>query len=189
MMAHDKRVMEQRSRKSRERRPLPPLDTAAVERLALRYVERFATTRGRLADYLGRKLRERGLAEGAPAPDLAGLADRLAALGYIDDLAFGTARASSMARRGLGARRVNAALHQAGLDEEDRSAISPMVIEAAAEAALTYARRKRIGPFAAGVADRPLREKQLAAMIRAGHSFTVSRKIVALSPGEEWQES
>ncbi|KTW08260.1 RecX family transcriptional regulator, partial [Sphingomonas sanguinis] len=38
-----------------------------LERLALRYVERFATTEGKLVDYLTRKLRERGWAgEGAP---------------------------------------------------------------------------------------------------------------------------
>ena len=45
-----------------ERRTLPPLDAAALERLALRYVERFATTRGKLTDYLRRKIREIGRA-------------------------------------------------------------------------------------------------------------------------------
>ncbi|HYZ48955.1 MAG TPA: RecX family transcriptional regulator, partial [Sphingomonas sp.] len=39
-----------------------PLDAPALERFALRYVERYATTRARLADYLSRKLRERGWA-------------------------------------------------------------------------------------------------------------------------------
>jgi regulatory protein len=42
------------------RKPPPPLDAAALERMALRYVERFATTRGKLVDYLRRKVRERG---------------------------------------------------------------------------------------------------------------------------------
>jgi regulatory protein len=31
-----------------------PLDSAALDRLALRYVERFATTRAKLAAYLAR---------------------------------------------------------------------------------------------------------------------------------------
>ena len=56
---HNDGVMPQ-TRTSRERRQPPPLDAAALERLALRYVERFATTRGRLTDYLTRKIRERG---------------------------------------------------------------------------------------------------------------------------------
>lgn len=44
----------------RSNRPLTPLDPARLERLALRYVERFATTRVKLTRYLERKVRERG---------------------------------------------------------------------------------------------------------------------------------
>ena len=65
---------------TRERPALPrPLDAAALDQLALRYVERFATTRGKLADYLRRKVRERGW-QGAPV-DPASVAERMAALG------------------------------------------------------------------------------------------------------------
>ena len=62
---------------TRPRRPLPPLNAADLERFALRYVERYATTRGRLAEYLKRKVRERGW-EGATAPDTIALAQRMA---------------------------------------------------------------------------------------------------------------
>jgi len=165
------------------RRPIPPLDHPALERLALRYVERFATTRGRLIDYLKRKVRERGW-EGEAA-DPAAIAERFAELGYIDDRAYGEAKASAMARRGLGARRVAGALHQAGVTGDDADAIAPAVADRAVEAALTFARRRRIGPFAADVADRVLREKQMAAMLRAGHRPTLARRIVDMAPGEE----
>ena len=57
------------------RRPLPPLDQPALERAALRYVERYATTRAKLVAYLHRKLRERGR-EGEI--DVDALADRMA---------------------------------------------------------------------------------------------------------------
>ncbi len=79
------------------RRQAPPLDASALERLALRYVERFATSRAKLADYLRRKIRERGW-DGAPA-DVDALSERMAVLGYIDDRAFAEARARSLARR------------------------------------------------------------------------------------------
>lgn len=167
----------------RERRPPPPLDAAAMERLALRYVERFATTRGRLVDYLRRKIRERGW-EGA-AGDPVALADKLADLGYIDDRAFGEARASAMARRGLGQRRVAGALRQAGIDEDDAQALAPAIEDRAMAAALTFARKKRIGPFATEPADRVLREKQIGAMIRGGHDFSLSRRIASMTPGED----
>lgn len=166
-----------------QRRPAPPLDAAKLERLALRYVERFATTRGRLADYLRRKIRERGW-EGAPGdPDA--LAEKLAELGYVDDRAFAEARATAMARRGLGARRVADALRHAYVEAEDMEAVTPEVEERAPEAALAFARRKRFGPFAAQVADRDLLSKQLAAMARAGHGYDLSRRILALPPGAQ----
>lgn len=166
-----------------KRRAVPPLDAAALDRLALRYVERFATTRGRLTDYLRRKIRERGW-DGAPA-DPAALAERFAELGYIDDRAFGEARAASMARRGLGARRVEGALRAAGIVGDDAQAIAPAIADRAVAAAVAFAKRKRIGPFAATEPDRPLREKQLAAMVRAGHGFDLARRIVAVVPGDE----
>jgi regulatory protein len=111
------------------RRKPPPLDSAALDRLALRYVERFATTRGRLADYLRRKVRERGW-EGTPAdPTL--VAERMADLGYIDDRAYAEAKASAMGRRGLGARRIAGAFRQAGIEQEDAAAVAPTIADGA----------------------------------------------------------
>jgi regulatory protein len=172
-----------RSRVQKERRPAPPLDAAALERRALRYVERFATTRLRLATYLTRKIRERGW-EGEPA-DPSALAEKLAELGYINDRAFGEARASAMARRGLGKRRVAGAFREAGIGVDDAEALAPAIEDRALAAALNFARRKRIGPFAAAPAERPLREKQIGAMIRAGHDFSLSRRIANMSPGDD----
>ncbi|WEK01970.1 MAG: RecX family transcriptional regulator [Candidatus Sphingomonas phytovorans] len=174
------------TRNSRERRPPPPLDAASLERLALRYVERFATTRGRLTDYLVRKIRERGWEGDRTAPE--GLAEKFAELGYIDDRAFGEARAAAMARRGLGKRRVSGVLRQAGIDEEDAEALAPGIEARGLEAALTFARKRRIGPFATVAPDRPQREKQIAAMIRGGHDFTLARRIASMAPGEKIDE-
>src|SRR3546814_652087 len=79
------------------RRSLKPLDAAALDRLALRYVERFATTRAKLAAYLARKIRERGWAGARVEP--AEVASRMAALGYVDDRAFAEARADRKSTR------------------------------------------------------------------------------------------
>lgn len=167
---------------SRNNRRAPPLDAAALDRLALRYVERFATSRGKLAAYLARKVRERGW--DGDLPDTAAVAERMAALGYVDDRAFAEARAGTLTRRGLGARRVTMEWRAAGIDEEDAAALAPGVAEQALAAALAFARRKRIGPFARDIADRDERQRQLAAMLRAGHPVGLGRRIVAASPGE-----
>ena len=168
------------------RRPPPPLDTAALERLALRYVERFATTRGKLSDYLRRKIRERGWA-GAPA-DPAALAERMAELGYVDDLAWAQGKAAALGRRGLGARRVAGALMQARVEEADRATVAPEVADRAVGTALAFARRKRLGPWSRTEVDRAGRDKQLAAMLRAGHPLDLARRILALPPGVEPDE-
>ena len=168
---------------ARPPRPAPPLDRAALDRLALRYVERFATTRGRLRQYLARKLRERGWDDTA-APDVDALAERMATLGYIDDAAYGEMKAASMARRGLGGRRVGEALRHAGLEESDRAALQPGIDERAFTAALAYARRRRIGPYAAAAPDRDALRRATAAMLRAGHGFDLARRILGMAPGE-----
>ncbi len=93
----------------RRRKTRPPLDGEALERLALLYAGRYATTRARLAGYLKRKLSERGWAGEKEAP-VAALVERLAGLGYVDDRAFAASRAAALGRRGYGERGVRQAL-------------------------------------------------------------------------------
>jgi regulatory protein len=164
-------------------RPRPPLDASELERLALRYVERFATTQARLSGYLSRKLRERGWA-GDEAPDPAGVAARMAARGYVDDRAFADARVRAMGRRGLGARRVELALRHDGIGDEDAQAVAEAIAEQGIASAIAFARRRRFGPFAADAPERAQREKQFAAMLRAGHSPEIARKLLSMAPGE-----
>lgn len=165
------------------KRPLPPLDGPSLERLALRYVERFATTRVKLVTYLNGKIRQRGF-DGNP-PDTTAIADRFAAAGYINDRAFGEAKARAMARRGLGDRRVAVALRYAGLNNDDSAALAPAIADRATEAAITFARKRRIGPFADQPADRLTQEKHIAAMIRGGHDFGLARRIATMAPGDD----
>ncbi len=165
------------------RRPVPPLDRPALDRLALRYVERFATTRGKLAAYLTRKIRERGF-DGTP-PDPAEIAERFAELGYVNDRLYAESKAAAMARRGLGARRVGEALRHAGVQPEDAEAIAPQVEARVGQSAIDFARRKRIGPFAAEPADRERIAKQVAAMVRAGHAPGLAWRLARMNPGDD----
>ena len=166
------------------RKPRPPLSAAKLDELALFYVSRFATSRSKLLAYLKRKLRERGW-DGDGEPDLGALADRLVRLGYVDDRAFALAKARSLTARGYGERRVGQALTAAGIGEDEAGDARLLAQSEAVEAALRFARRRSIGPFAAAIPDPKSRERALAAMVRAGHRFGLSRAIVDLSPGDE----
>ena len=167
----------------RKRKPKRPYDREGLERLALFYAGRYATTRARLRAYLSRKIAERGWA-GEGEPPVERLVERLAELRYVDDEAFAVSRAASLGRRGYGERRVRDALAAAGIGDEDGRKAREQARSEAWGAALRFAERRRIGPFAAGQGDRASREKAIGAMLRAGHPLDIARRVVTASPGD-----
>ncbi len=169
----------------RERKPKKPLTAESLNWFALRYVERYATTREKLRKYLNGKLYERGWSGEGSAP-IDALVDRFAELRYVDDRSYGETRAKSLERRGYGLRRVDQALLAAGIDSEMREDIRGEVDEG--EAALAYARRKRIGPFADEKPGPELKQKQFAAMVRAGHSFDRVKAILGADTEEDFDQ-
>lgn len=175
------------NRRERARRAPRPLDKARLDELALAYVARFATSGAQLERYLKRKLRERGW-DGADEPDTGAVVARLVELRYVDDAAYAAMRSGGLLRRGYGPRRVAQALGQAGIADELREATRPGDA-AQRRAGLALARKRRFGPFGAQPTDRAAREKQIAAMLRAGHRLDTAREIVdaaSIAAAEEW---
>ena len=182
----------------------PPLDKARLEELALAYVARFATSAGKLSAYLRRKLRERGWeGEGEPGiegedaakpdvagPDVAGIVARFVALGYVDDAGYARAKGGSLLRRGYGERRVEQALAAAGIGEADREEARASEREQR-RAALTMVRKRRFGPFGPPLSNPVQREKQVAALLRAGHPLASARVLVdaeTIEAAENWAD-
>jgi regulatory protein len=163
------------------------MDQARLQELALRYVGKYSTTRAKLSGYLNRKIRERGW-EGKRPADVGGIADRFAELGYVDDAAYALGQSRSLSARGYGKRRLTDKLRLAGVDEADGGEARRHADAEAVRAALRLAERRRLGPFASIEADRPQREKWVAAMIRAGHGFGLARAISAMRPGADIDE-
>ena len=170
----------------REKRPKKPLDAARLEELALAYVARFATSAAKLERYLQRKLRERGW-DGEDEPDLSALVNRYVERGYVDDEVYARAKAGDLLRRGYGGRRVKQALGQAGIGEGVAESVAPDETTAR-HAVLRMAQKRRFGPFAIEPPEREVLEKQLAALIRAGHSFEMARKVLFASDIEEAED-
>ena len=171
----------------RRKRPPRPLDRARLDELALAYVARFASSEAKLAAYLKRKLRERGW-DGDGDPPVAAMVERYATLGYVDDEAFARSKAGGLLRRGYGARRVDQALFSAGISAELRDGLKP---DPAAQrgAALAMARKRRFGPFGTELPDPARREKQIAALLRAGHPLDSARELVdarTIEAAEDW---
>jgi regulatory protein len=172
--------------RSRPPRKPRPLDPARLEELALSYVARFATSAGKLESYLIRKLRERGW-EGERPADPGAIAARFVDLGYLDDEAYARAKSGGLLRRGYGQRRVAQALHADGIAEDIRDEVRASDGEQR-RAALAFAQRRRIGPWGPP-ADRDGLQKQLAAMMRAGHGFDAARAVIGaptVNAAEQW---
>lgn len=187
----------------RKRRKKPrvrkPLDKSGLRDLALAYAARFATTGAKLERYLARKIRERGVAEDEAKDatrrtgelDVTGLVNRLIELGYVDDDAYARTKSRDLTQRGYGKRRVEQALWAAGVEEETRAAHAPNVLESR-RAAVLLARKRGFGPLGHRIdpeaemqVQRAVKEKQIAAMLRAGHDFEAVRFIVDAAAQED----
>lgn len=160
-----------------------PYDAETLSRAALDYAARYATTRAKLAAYLRRKLKERGwTGEGDPGVDA--IVARFADHGYVNDQAFADARAQALLRRGYGARRITASLRAAGVEADTADGLREEIDAGAEDAALRFARRRRIGPYADHVPDRDERRRWVAAMARAGHAMGTIMRVLAMDATE-----
>lgn len=162
---------------------MPSLDETKLNELALRYVERFATTRAKLRRYLARKVRERGWNEDRE-PDLTAIAERFAKQGYVDDAGYALSKSRSLSNRGYGKRRLIDTLRAAGIDENDSIEARDLADLAAVDSAVLFAKKRRYGPFAGSEQDPKAQQRAIAAMVRAGHDFPLVRAILELAPGD-----
>lgn len=160
------------------------LDQESLHRLAIRYVERYATSRKKLANYLHRKIREREWQDAVP-PAVDQLVERFVEQGYIDDALYAQTKAASLTRRGYGTRRVSHALYQAGISETDGREAFQISETNKWAAADKFARKRRIGPYAETQQADDKCRKQLQAFLRAGHDFDLASRFVFAKPGEE----
>lgn len=170
----------------RPRKSPRPLDQTGLRDLALSYAARFATSAAKLEAYLARKIRERGIADGEEL-DVRAIVERLVELRYVDDEAYARARSGSLMRRGYGARRVEQTLRNDGIGDDLRSDIAPSDY-AKREAAIRMAQKRGFGAFAKSAVDPAKKEKQIAAMARAGHDFTTARFVVETDREEQLDE-
>ncbi len=161
-----------------------PLNEASLNDLALSYVSRYATSRAKLFAYLQRKLRERGWGGERPAdPDA--VADRMVELRYIDDGAYAAMKADAMVRRGYGKRRLSDIYFRDGIAEDDRAEADRLAEDGRWDAAVTFARKKRVGAFAPAPLDPDQQRRALAAFLRAGHDMALARLLISLEPGAD----
>jgi len=99
--------------------------------------------------------------------------ERLREVGLVNDRAFAESRVRSLGAGGRSRRAIEAHLTARGVATEIVREAVPHDASAELDAALAFARKRRIGPFAREEEDRDARRKALGAMARAGFDFGV----------------
>ncbi|MEY2925746.1 MAG: hypothetical protein RL367_223 [Pseudomonadota bacterium] len=167
-----------------QRKERPPIDASELRALALAYVARYLTSQAKLDHYLRRKLRERGWADEGDPP-IAAMVQHCAALGFVDDSGFATAKTASLARRGFGSNRIRAALKGAGVSDTIIAQANCPSEDVARQIALAFVRRKRIGGYATKPATPDQRRKWIATLMNAGHGYALARELAWQDPFED----
>ncbi|WP_375410916.1 regulatory protein RecX [uncultured Methylobacterium sp.] len=175
-----------------------PVTASYLERAALHYLERYSASVAMLRGTLTRRVRNRCRLR---AEDPAAFADlieatvtRAVSAGLVDDSRFTQGRIASLRRRGASSRAVSAKLAAKGvprdlvadaLSQEREAAEAedgPPVEETAAHA---YAKRRRLGPWRRADQRALHRDRDLAAMARAGFPFSLASRIVDARDDDE----
>lgn len=171
--------------RKRRKRPPPRLSEAGLERVAAHWIKRFWGPTAGLRRVLRRHAHASQQAWGGDEAEANAMVEaliaRLVDVGLLNDREVAVQRARSMHERGVSAFGIRGRLRAAGLADEDVQAGLAGLHDGQGDpewrAAVAYARRRRLGPFRVQArAER--RQRDLAAMARAGFSFDLARRVV-----------
>lgn len=174
-----------------------PITVKRLENIAAAYVDRYASSAGRLRDVLLRRLRKARHADAPVVDDAEAVIDGIVAkyvtAGILDDKRFAERKADSLSRRGTSQRRIREKLAMAriGRDDVDHALTSlrdGSDGDSEFTAAVALARRRRLGPFADPSVRRERRDKHLAAMGRAGFALGLARRVIDAKDEDALQE-
>ena len=174
-----------------------PITAKRLENIAASYMDRYASSAGRLRDVLLRRVRKARHAEASVVDDaeavIEGIVARYVKAGILDDRRFAEHKADTLSRRGTSQRRIREKLALARVGREDVDHALASLREAAGgdgefAAAVALARRRRLGPFADPAVRRDRRDKHLAAMGRAGFALGLARRVIDAKDEDALQE-
>lgn len=185
--------------RARTSEPGAPPSKDVLHEAALAYLARTPATAVTLKRVLDRKIatwaRRAERASGDPdtiAANVATCHEAVAAIvtrfrevGLVNDAMFASSRVRTLSRAGRSRRAIAAHLTAKGVDSETVREALPSDAAAELAAAVTFARKRRIGPFAREEApDQKAKQKALAAMARAGFAWNVCERVLRMAREE-----
>ena len=179
------------SKRAAKKKPIKKVSEGYLERAALHYLGRFSSSEHNLSNVLERKVRRRN--EGlAPATDeqkkwISNVVAKCLRFGYVDDAQYAKQRADGLLRKGKPTRIILQDLRYKGIDEELASQVISNLSDSSditpdTRAAAAYVKRRRFGPFRRDHHNpEEKREKEIAAMMRAGFRYDLVKATLEMS--------
>ena len=179
--------------------PGPAPSREVLHEAALAYLARGSATAATLTRVLERRVSmwARRMARAARDPELVAadvarckdaieaVVARFREVGLVNDAAYAESRARSLSRAGRSRRAISAHLAAKGVDADTVRQALPTDASAELAAALAFARKRRIGPYARDPdVDRETKQKALAAMARAGFDFHTCERALRMDREE-----
>jgi regulatory protein len=171
------------------KKPARPITAKYLQSAATFYLERYPSSAEGLRRVLERRVAKAKIAEAPIVVNVKGviaeIVAKFVAAGMIDDKAFAQTKARALHRRGTSGRLTRQKLKLAGIDPDTLDqAMAGLDQELDTDprqrewkAATALARRRRLGPYRAK--DRKEhRNRDLAAMARAGFDYDLARKVI-----------
>jgi regulatory protein len=168
------------------RKPPRAITADYLDKAALFYLERYASSAENLARVLMRRVEKAARAGISDREEgralVAALVERCRASGLLDDRTYAEGRAKTLLRQGRPRAAIRRRLAAKGVGADAIDAAIGSLVEESVDpdlsAAIAFARRRRVGPYR--LKDRAnFRDRDLAALGRAGFSYDLARKVVA----------
>lgn len=173
---------------SQEQKIPRPVSRQSLRNAALRYIDRFATSRENLRQVLMRRVQKSNYYHETSIQDgidwIEDILNQLEKAKFINDKAYAEGRAGALHRKGTSLKVIRMKLMEKGISDEDITyALSALEEETDSEnlerdAAIALAKRRRLGPWRLPEKREEMKEKDLAAMARAGFSYDLARDII-----------
>lgn len=172
------------------------INANVVESWATRHLERYASSAANLRRVLLRRVGRIERKQDERFPDAPAWVEaavgRMIERGYLDDFRYARAIVERMRTRGASTRRIEHYLAQQGVPGEIGRAVVRQGEEPDAErkAALRYARRRHLGPYRRDPdPETEYRQRDLAALGRAGFAYDIARQVIDATALEDLDEA
>jgi len=187
---------EKRQSEAKRRKVAKPVTAQRLEKAALAYLERYATSAENLRRVLMRRVSRSAMVHGTDTAQGTGWIDELVSryvrAGLLDDARYAETRAASLHRQGKSSRAIRQTLSAKGVGTDDIDhALQTLQEDVGSNsdwaAAVNYARRRRIGPWRRQDREH-YRDRDMAALGRQGFGYDIARKIMETRAPEDLEE-